>query len=207
MSQGANVEDLDIFRSMKLGLVKFRSMVETALINADSQSSRVMHWLEGEQLSFWSTQIRKRQEHITRCREAVRAKTMFKDSTGRTPSAFEEEKALRAALIALEVAEMKLAATKRAIPQLQKELETYRGAAQAIGTAMVSEVPKALAMLERLSLTLQDYINLASPGATGSDAPGATTSIAQQAMHRAGESAESAAPLREAPDGGDDVTG
>jgi len=168
MPQGANVDDIDMFRTMKVGLIKFRQSVEAALINADSQTTRVLHWLEGEQLSYWTSQIRKRQEHVTRCKEAIRAKKLFKDSSGRTPSAFQEEKALQAAINALAHAEVKLANTKSSIPKLQKEIENYRSGVQALGAALVSDIPKAIALLERLSLTLQEYVTLDSQAGTDS---------------------------------------
>lgn len=200
MSQGANVDDLDVFRFMKTAMIKFRQSVETALINADSQNARLLQWLEGEQLTLWQSQIRKRQDHITRCKEAVRAKTMFKDSTGRTPSAFQEEKALRAAIAALEEAEAKLAHTKRAIPSIQKEIEAYRSGVQPLANAMVAEMPKAIALLERLSANLQEYVNLTS-NAPASASP--TTSVSpppEGGMHRGGESAPQAQPTPPKPE-------
>ena len=55
-------------------------------------------WLEREQQQHWTTQIRKRTEIVGRCKEAVRMKKLFKDSSGRTQSALDEEKALAIAL-------------------------------------------------------------------------------------------------------------
>lgn len=210
MSQ-ANVDDLDIFRYVKTALIKFRQSVETALINADSQGARTLHWLEGEQLSYWQTQIRKRQEAVMRCKEAVRAKKIFKDSTGRTPSAFQEEKLLQAALKALELAELKLANTKKHIPMLQKELEVYRGGVQGLGSSMVTELPKAVALLERLSMSLQDYVALKSQAAASSDGSSPTTAPAGN-MHRSGEATADAQPGGNAKEqtphqGGDNVAG
>lgn len=205
MSQGANVDDLDVFRYMKTAMIKFKQSVETALINADAQNSRLLHWLEGEQLSHWQTQIRKRQEHITRCKEAVRAKKLFKDSTGRTPSAFQEEKNLRAAVLALEEAEIKLAHTRRAIPAVQKEIENYRSGIQPLGSALVSEVPKAIALLERLSTTLHDYTSLAAQTPVAGDTAAAPTSPPAGGMHRGGETADQSQPSHQ-PEDKPDVT-
>jgi len=194
MSQGANVEDLDVFRFMKTSLIKFRQSAESALISADSQASRTLQWLESEQVSYWQSQIRRRQEVAMRCREAIRNKKIFKDSTGKTPSAVQEEKQLTVALRALEEAEMKLGVTKRHIPMLQKELEVYRGGVQALGSVLVTELPKAIAMLERLSGTLQDYVDLASqtPGASLGEPSSAPAPSGN--MHRGGESAEAGQP-------------
>lgn len=205
MSQGANVEDLDVFRFMKTSLIKFKQAAESALINADSQASRTLQWLESEQVSYWQSQIRKRQELVMRCREAVRAKKIFKDSTGKTPSAVQEEKHLSVALRALEEAEMKLAVTKRNIPMLQKELEVYRGGVQALGAVLVTELPKAVAMLERLSTTLQDYVDLASQApAAGPGEPSPSPAPAGN-MNRGGESTDPLQPpTPELPAKGDD---
>lgn len=202
MSQGANVDDLDIFRYMKTGLIKFRQTIETALINADSQASRTLSWLEGEQLSHWQTQIRKRHETVMRCREAVRAKKIFKDSTGRTPSAHHEEKLQHEAERALAEAEFKLANTRKCIPRLQKEIEVYRGGVQGLGSAMVTEIPKAIAMLERLSMSLQEYVTLRSDISTPGEPP-VTTTPPEGNMNRGGESADQAPPGTE----GHDVNG
>ena len=145
-----------------------------------------------------------------RCREAVRQKKIFKDSTGRTPSAAQEEKDLRTALLMLEAAEMKLANTKRLIPALQKEVENYRGGVQGLGSFLAAEMPKAIATLDRLSLSLQEYIDLrsqvAAPGESSTPAPAPTGN-----MNRGGESADQAQPPGNPPPppgkGGADVAG
>ena len=204
MSQGANVEDLDVFRFMKTSLIKFRQAAESALINADSQASRTLQWLESEQVTYWQSQIRKRQELVMRCREAVRAKKIFKDSTGKTPSAVQEEKHLGVALRALDEAEMKLAVTKRNIPMLQKELEVYRGGVQALGSVLVTELPKAIAMLERLSTTLQDYVDLASQAPTAAPGESSPSPAPAGNMNRGGESTDAPPPTPELPANGDD---
>ncbi len=193
MSQGANVEDLDVFRYMKAALIKFRQTAEIAMVNADAQISRTLHWLEGEQITYWQNQIRKRQEMVARCKEAIRQKQIFKDASGRTPSTFQEEKQLQAAMRALEEAEVKLASTKRYIPILQKEIEAYRGGVQSLGGVLTTEIPKAIAMLERLSQSLDEYVNLASsaagpPGETGD------RTLPPGQMQRGGESADEAQP-------------
>ena len=169
MAQGVNVDDIDIFRLMKVAVIRFRQTAQSAVLNADATVGRMLGWLENDQLSHWQTQIRKRTEAVTRAREAVRGKKLFKDATGRTPNAAQEEKTLRAALTALEQAEAKLTATKRSIPKLQKEIEVYRGGVQALSTSLITDIPKAIAMLERLSLSMDEYVNMASSSAGGAN--------------------------------------
>ena len=58
-----------------------------ALGDAESEMNRVLLWLETEQHAYWSGQVRKRTEAVAKAKEAVRFKKVFKDSSGRTPSA------------------------------------------------------------------------------------------------------------------------
>src|SRR5438270_878463 len=87
-------------------------------------------WRDQEQHKFWQTQIRKRHETVERCKDAVRQKKLFKDSTGRQQSAVDEEKALSIAQKRLAEAEQKLINTKRHSTKLQKELHLYKGGVQ-----------------------------------------------------------------------------
>ena len=166
MSQGANVDDIDIFRTMKVAVIRFKQAAETTLMNADAQVARTLSWLENEQTTYWLSQIRKRTEAVGRAKEAVRMKKLFKDSSGRIPNAAQEEKILHLALQALAEAETKLAATKRSIPKLQKEIEVFRGSVNALGNALATDLPRAIAMLERLSLSMDQYVELASGGSS-----------------------------------------
>ena len=121
---------------------------------------RTLSWLQGEQQQFWTGQIRKRHEHVNRCKDAVRQKKLFKDSTGRTQSAVDEEKALGIAMKRLEEAEQKLLNTKRHSSKLQKEMHMYKGAVQTFATIVASDMPNAVASLDRMIHSLEAYVSL-----------------------------------------------
>lgn len=209
MSEGAKVDDLDVFRVVKAAMLKFRANADTILLNADAEISRTKAWLEGEQLAYWQVQIRKRTEAVSRAKDAIRQKQIFKDSAGRTPSTFHEEKILRAAVAALEHAEARLVTTKKSVPLLEKQIETYRSGVQGLGSSLVSEFPKAVAALERMAATLDEYITLASDVSASEGAAAAPTDIPGN-MDRGGESAEQATPSptpHQPTKGADNVTG
>lgn len=191
---GANVEDIDVFRTLRIALIKFRQVADTTLLNADAQLSRTLSWLENEQLTYWNNQIRKRTEMVSRCVEAVRTKKLFKDASGRTPDASREEKMLKLAKQALEEAETRLANTKKSIPKLQKEIENYRGGVNGLGTALASDIPRALAMIERLTLSIEEYVNSTSGVTLEGGALPADSSVPTENVE-----ATEAAPAAEAP--------
>src|SRR4051794_2107694 len=126
MSEQAKVEDLGAFGQFRVALLKFAQAAGASLINAESDISRTRTWLEGEQRSHWETQLRKRMEAVTRARDAVRQKKLYKDAGGRVPSAVEEEKALAKCVAVMEEAQHKLEAIRRWVPRLEREAGNYR---------------------------------------------------------------------------------
>jgi len=160
MSEGARIDSIDTLKHFRIALIKFAESANTALMDAESDMQQTLNWLENEQLSHWQTQIRKRHDIVERCKEAVRMKKLFKDSSGRTPSAVEEEKALRVAITRFEEAEQKLAATKKYSRVLQREIQTYKGSVQRFATSLTAEIPVAAAMLDKMLASLEQYVSL-----------------------------------------------
>src|SRR5208337_2332151 len=122
MSTTARVESIDAIKDFRVYLTKFQEMAGRALGDADSDIHRAVRWLEGEGLNFWTSTIRKRQEQLAKAEEAFRFKRLYKDSSGSTPSAVEEQKAVQMAKKRLEEAQTKLANVKTWTRKLQKEI-------------------------------------------------------------------------------------
>ena len=70
---GAHVT-LDALRDFRIAMIKFIEIVSVSLADADGDVLRTANWLELEQIPYWTTQIRKREELVTRCKDAVRQK-------------------------------------------------------------------------------------------------------------------------------------
>jgi hypothetical protein len=185
---GARVQNLEVLRQFKIALIKFADMTKVALGDAEGEISKTVNWLGHEQQTYWNGQIRKRQELVMRCKEAVRQKKLFKDSAGRTQSAVDEEKQLMKAQRHLEAAEQKLAATKRHSAKLQKEMHMYKGAVARLMSAATSDIPNAANTLETLATSLDAYVNL-----EGGSVPEPTAAAS-------GEESMSRGTLEEAPE-------
>jgi hypothetical protein len=159
----ANVDDLEVFRRFRASLLKFSQAANQTLANADSQIARTHLWLENEQITFWQSQIRKRHEAVIQAKDAVRQKKLYRDASGRTPSAVEEEKHLSRCLAALEHAQQKLEVTKRWIPRLEHAAGLYRGGVARLHATICGDIPSAVALLDRLAMTLEEYVQIAAP--------------------------------------------
>src|SRR5436305_2081163 len=108
MSEQVKVEDIQVFTLFRAALVKFAQASSDALASAESEISRTKSWLESEQAGYWQSQLRKRTEEATKARDALRQKKLYKDSSGKVPSAVDEEKALARAIAAVQHAEEKI---------------------------------------------------------------------------------------------------
>ena len=188
MSEQVKVEDFEILALFRVALLKFGQAATQSLFNADSQIARTHSWLEGEQTSYWQSQLRKRAEAVTRARDAVRQKKLYKDSSGRIPTAVEEEKALAKCLAALEQAQGKIEAIRKALPKLEKAADLYRSGVARLSTVVSGDIPKAVALLDRLAATLEEYVQIEAPA--GGVAESAAPTLYEETMSRGGEGGE-----------------
>jgi hypothetical protein len=170
MSEGARVESIEALRSLRRGLVKFAEEASVALDDAESDITRTLIWLETEQRPRWQAEVRKRGEALRQAQEALRQKRLYRDSSGRAPTAIAEEKAVRRAAAALEEAEQKQRNVSKYVPVLEKQGQHYKGLAQRLTRALVSDVPVGLAELDRMAMALDAYV-ASEPGQAVSEAP------------------------------------
>src|SRR5215212_3197497 len=166
MSNPAHVESIEALKMFRRAIIKFAEAAQVALGDAESEMQRRLNWLENEQDSHWQGQIRKRQEEVSKCRDAVRQKKLFKDFAGRTPSADQEEKALRIAMARLEEAERKLVSVRRFARKLPREIEVYKGTVQRFATTVQTDLPTAAGKLDAMIRKLEEYTALGPAAAT-----------------------------------------
>ena len=187
MADQVKVEDFEVFSLFRAAMLKFAQAVTQSLSNADSQIARTHSWLEGEQRSYWEGQIRKRQEAVLKAREAVRQKKLYKDSSGHTRTAIEEEKILAQCVAAVEEAQRKLEAIRKWLPRLEKAADLYRSGVSRLSRTVEGDVPRAVALLDRLAVSLEGYVQIEAPAGSMPESAAATT--LEESMTRGGDAA------------------
>lgn len=170
MSTTAKVGDLNALRQLRAAIIKFAELADVAMGDADSDVQRTVNWVEHDQATYWVNQHRKRQEALVKAKEALRHKQIFKDPSGGRQGTAEEEKAVQIAIRRMAEAEQKMAAVKKWGRQLEKEFQIYKGSVQRLGTAVMSDVPNAIARLDRMLIALEGYVNLGTPSEVTSTA-------------------------------------
>jgi hypothetical protein len=187
MPEGARIDSIETLKAFKAALWKFQEAAQRALGDAESDVNRVLMWVENEQDSYWQGQIRKAEQAVVRCKEAVRMKKVFKDATGRQQSAVDEEKALQIAQKRLAEAQGKLVLVRMWTRRLQKEIEMYKGGVQRFATSLQSELPSAAAHLESLGAKLDAYLSVQPAESGVAGAVGAGAGSSGGAMNRGGD--------------------
>lgn len=154
----ARVESLDVLKGFKAALVKFIEAANVALVDAESDLNRTRMWIETEQSVYWQRQIKQRQDRLARAEEALRMKKVFKDVSGARQSYIDEEKAVQKARRALEEAHHKAAATLSWKRKMEKVSHEFRGSIQKLSTTVGSDLPAAVARVENMLRTLEQYV-------------------------------------------------
>ncbi|HEX8524359.1 MAG TPA: hypothetical protein VF669_19040 [Tepidisphaeraceae bacterium] len=164
--ESANVSSIDALRSFRAALIKFAESANYAITDADADVRGTLIWLERDQSVYWKNQIRKRHEALERAREALRHKELYKAPHGGRASVVDEQKMVAKCKAALAEAEQKLANVKKSILRLTKAQSEFIGQIQRLGTAVQSDLPAAIADLDRMVRLLDEYVSLRAPTAT-----------------------------------------
>lgn len=188
MANPVHVESIDALRVLRTALIKFMETSNLSLAEAESDLQKALNWLS-EQSTHWESQIRKRQEALSRAQEALRMKRLFKRADGTYPSAVDEQKAVALAKRRLEEADDKRKKTKAWILRLPKEIQLYKGGVQRLSTTISGELPVAVARLDAMSGSLESYValNIGDAAPTGDESTAVSTTEAP-AMARAASS-------------------
>jgi hypothetical protein len=198
MAGEVKVEDFEVFRQFRAALLKFAQAADLALSGADSDIQSIRSWLEVEQTTFWVAQRRKRAEAVQQAKDAVRQKKLYKDASGRTPGAVEEEKILGKCMAALEEADRKLEAIKKWMPRLARAADLYKGGVARLHGTVGGDIPRAVALLDRLAESLEQYVQIEAPSMDVTALPEGTGGSVADAAVSGGEMSR-AAPLPETP--------
>ena len=155
-----SIEGIDRFRATLAGFV---DAGRSALLEGESDLDRVILWLDRDRLTPWKSQIRRRQELVTRAKsEVYRKQTQSSTKGGRAGDA-DERRNLRRAEERLEQARGKMAATKSWIRQLERERTLFKASVSPFANTVDHDLPHAIGLLRRMSENLEAYVSMPSP--------------------------------------------
>ncbi|HEY2841950.1 MAG TPA: hypothetical protein VGJ26_22515 [Pirellulales bacterium] len=199
MSGAANVHSIEALDRFRAALVSFGEGADLSLTMIRMELDRFVDWLEHDQLKYWQHEIRLREDRVGEAKTDLHRCLAATIDAGRTPSCYQEKKALELAKRRLEEAQEKLAAVRRWIPPVRQAVLEYRMRAEPLASALLGDVPKAVLLLQRLTAQLASYLELSAPNAAVEIGTATTTSPAEIAPARPSPAPASTPAAKESP--------
>jgi len=162
----ADISSPEVIRQFRHNFVEFDAACREALEGIKADIHKVQEWLKHEQLSHWKQQLRKREEAAEQAkREYARARAGDKYVGQR--SSVDEQKALQKALRRKAETEEKIRAVKRWILKIEQEVRERTRPCASLSSLLDTLTPKALARLDQMLDSLDDYLRPSASGPAG----------------------------------------
>jgi hypothetical protein len=198
MSRSANVLSTQTLTDFKLVMCNFAEEARNALSGVDMELRRMRDWLERDQLGYWQSQVKRRQEDLMQARADLHKRKISQQGSEAVSDADQKE-ALRLAQRRLQVAEEKVQLVKKLIPQLHHAIDEYHSHSQPLGDHLSGGFEKSLFTMDKMVGALDAYLALRAPSApslssaqaSGSGAAASQATSAQSATATAGEPSSS----------------
>jgi hypothetical protein len=164
MSKAANVLSVQTLKDFKVVMCNFAEEARNSLSGVDMELRRVRDWLERDQLGYWQSQVKRRQEDLMAARADLHRRKISQQGSDAVSDADQKE-ALREAQRRLAVAEEKVAVVKRLIPFLLHAIDEYHSHSQPLGDHLSGGFEKSVFSLEKMIGSLESYLALKAPTA------------------------------------------
>jgi hypothetical protein len=164
LNNAADVRSIEALREMHATVCKFRTDAQDGLLSADLSIRRANDYLV-EKLHFWQAAVRKCEEEVFQAKQELKQR-QYVGYDGRVPDTTVQEESLKRAQGRLRYAQEKVETVRRWMTKLPNQVsEVYEGPARQLGATLESELPRALALLERRIMALEAYTALTAPAA------------------------------------------
>lgn len=161
MQGPAKVISTQALLDAKAALLEFSSQAHAAYISVDADVARMGDILHRQLPAKWKGEIRKRHEEVEQWKQEISRKRLI--AAPEPASIVYEQKKMKSAQARLEVAQRKAENTRKWAQIWDKEAQQYRGACRALNDALARDIPRAIARLEAMLTSLDEYAKLMAP--------------------------------------------
>ena len=167
MNQSARVGSIEALAAFRAALIRFAEECQDGATSLRLESRRGAEWVEVEQSRYWPQQAREANDavhsarvNLERCELAVRPEDRR--------SCYEEKKALEAARRRVRLCEEKVRTVRKWAQIMNQEAREFHGEIARLEHYLESDLPRAIAMLERMITALEKYATSTAPPPTSS---------------------------------------
>ena len=167
----ANVTSIEALTNFRAALLRFAEDAEAALITLDIEGRRPVDWVEDDRTRYWPQQARRASDTVAEARLTLE-RCELRVSGDDPRYCYDERKALEKAKRRLRLAEEKIQAVRRWRPQIHKEFEEFQVQIARFRRYLESDVPQAVAAIERMAAALDRYVQVGGGGESASGGGG-----------------------------------
>ena len=180
MGAQARVDSFAMLTQFRASLATFASTAATALEEAGTDIQRTLLWLREDRYRYWKAQVHTRMQQYVQAKLALKQREVLDRAiAGSRSSCVEERRAVRLAEKRLQEAEHVFRLVKIYSNQIEKESQDYKGAIHGLVNAIEAEIPNACARLERMVVSLEQYVELAPPEMPGAPRENLESTVVQ----------------------------
>jgi len=153
----ANVCSISAVASFRASLCTFDENALRVLNAIEQVAQGMLQWLEHDVPLYWRQQVRHCYDNVARTRASLDTCRM-RTVGGRKPACIEEQMAFRAAKQKLRDAEEKIEIARKWANRIRREVDEYRGRVMKLKLCLECDVPRTIALLERILSSLEAYV-------------------------------------------------
>lgn len=158
----AHVRDIDAIREFRAALVRFSEELAGTLDALRIELQRIAAWIEQDRPFYWTGQVRRAFDKVAETRTALTTCQM-RTVAGRHPSCIEEKVACEKAKHRLQHCQQQVERVKRWEHKLAHDSDEFRGRLAGLQRLLEGDIPRMLALLEKISTILESYADVSPP--------------------------------------------
>jgi hypothetical protein len=160
MTEGAYVGSIDAVRDFRAALHTFLQEVRESMCSYDLEMRRTLEWLLEAQPKRWQQEARRSEDAIVQAKIELERCRSSKLPGGEQPSCSEERKSLERARQRRDYVLEKIEAVRKWGYVVEREAAEYTGRANQLSGVFDSDLPQAIATLDRVLTALESYAAL-----------------------------------------------
>src|SRR5262245_15708731 len=161
----ARITDVTALADFRAALAEFALAASQSLTDIQLELRRGLDWITGDRGVHWQSEARRSADLVARAKDELVHSRTYKKVGDYTPSCIEEKKAVEMAKRRLEHAEQKVQAVRHWTLAARRAVDEFQGPVQQLMGMIDGDIPRAIALLERMSVALEQYSTVAAPTA------------------------------------------
>ena len=160
MSRSAKVTSIDAVDRFTAALRSFQEEAPTALENVAVEVRRAVDWVQNVQRTYWIGEVRRGRERLAETKAELERARSARTFAGHEPSLLAEKKAVERVKRRLRLAEEKVDLVRQWARRVDRAVIEYEGSTGQLSGWLLTDCPRAVAALVRMSRALQSYVDL-----------------------------------------------